>query len=211
MFQTLELPYPDSDATHTLFYRQVSENEVEVFNMPLHRDEESLKELLTSVYQCFGSVDSVAIDGDKATVQFESEKGMKRAMNKQKKHTSPPLPSAVAGDFGLDAMIKDYEERHPDVDVLERISNEFIEAFEAREREMKENQTVPARMVTKMTTAEMNEAMRRYREKVKKMQSTNFYAFQTKNVPNLVTSMLTEQEKEPRHLKKQPKKKHTQE
>jgi hypothetical protein len=196
-WKTLDLPLPNTSVSHTLFYKASSALEVEVFNLPLAETPEDQIGLLTNVFSLFGHVDSVTVSKH-ATVKFESTKGIERAMAGRRKH-SRDLPLAVAGTFGIEYFIAKYQKVHPPMDVLERVSSEYIREFEAKEKERR------GKHVVQMTEAETHEVMRKYHEKVKKMQSTDFYAFQQKDRPSLVSELLSDEGPAPRHLKKKPK------
>jgi hypothetical protein len=197
-WKTLLLPIPDSQISHTLFYRASSALELDVFNLPLASNSESLIQLLTEIFSLFGMVESVKLVKKYATIKFESEKGIERALTGRKKH-SRDFPIPIAGNFGIDHFVAKYQEVHPPIETLERLSSEFIHEFEEKEKQKN------TKHVMKMTEAEQQEIMRKYQEKVKKMQSTDFYAFQQKDRPNLVTELLSNDGPAPRHLKKKPK------
>jgi hypothetical protein len=201
-FQTLQLPLPGSAVTHTLFYRASSALEVDAFNLPLAASAEDAMRHLTDIFGLFGRVAGVALakDGRRATVTFESRAGAERALAGRRKHGRDP-PLAVAGAFGLARLIAKHRERRPPLEALERVSSEFIREFEAGERQAAGRRTV------RMTQAEEHEVMRRYHEKVKRMQSADFYSFQQRDRPSLVTELLGDDAPAPRHLKKRPKQK----
>jgi hypothetical protein len=203
-WKTLSLPMPNSSVTHTLFYKVSSALEVDVFNLPLSSSPESQQQKLCEIFAVFGRVESVTLlqNSQSATVKFESTKGIQRASEGRRKHARD-LPLAVAGTFGIEHFIEKYNEVHPPIETLERTSSEFIRAFE--EKEQKDR----TKRVVRMTEAEQQELLRKFDEKVKKMQSTDFYAFQQKDRPNLVTELLANDGPAPRHLKKKPKVKGT--
>lgn len=206
-WETLDLPFPNSSATHTLFYKMISALEVEVYNVPLADNSANLKNKMKEIFSLFGHVDEVTLDAEKDTVvvKFETQKGIERAMIQKRKHAYA-TPDAFAGEFGLDRYINKYRTLHPDIETLERVSSEIIAQFEEIE---KQNKMVSGRKVVRMTEAEKKEYMNRYQEKAKKMQSGDFYAFQQRDRPNLATALLTNEVKA-LHMKKKPKKKHQQ-
>lgn len=205
-FLTLELPYPESNTTHTIFYKMESALEIRVYNLPLTDTNETLETHLSDIFSIFGHVESVSIQKNTAEVKFQTEKGLQRAIAQKAKHHQEvegfSLPFAVKGDFGLQRYIAKYKERNPTVDALKNISYEYIKEFEEKEREMQKSSS--GHKVVKMTEAEQREIIEKYQQKAKKMQSPDFYGFQQKGRPNLATELLSN-EVVPRHLKKIPK------
>ena len=201
-WKTISLPFADSDVTHTVYYKPISALEVEVFNLPLAATETDVQDLIKEVFSLFGHLDEVIVKHKKAVVKFESEKGLTRALEQRKKH-SRIIPKASCGVFGIESFIAKYNQRHPSLATLERVSNEFIEQFEKKEAELKESSG--GRHVARMTEAEMNAIMQKYQQKVKAMQSKDFYSFQQKDRPNLAKELLSDEGPVPRHMKKKPK------
>ena len=200
---SLELPYPNSNATHTLFYKMDSALEVKVFNLPLTATNEDLKNHLADIFALFGHVEEVLIGKDVAIVKFQTEKGLQRAIAQKKKH-SRDTPDAVKGQFGAERYLNRYIEVHPPLETLERVSSEYIAQFEENEREAQK--LSGGRRGVRLTEAEQREIIEKYQQKAKNMQSDNFYNFQLRNKPNLATEMISN-EITPRHLKKMPKNK----
>lgn len=202
---TIQLPYSNSISTHTIFYRTESALELQVFNLPLATNKDSITNIIESTFSIFGHVEEVTFPSDvSAIIKFQSEKGLQRAIQQKKKH-SRELPNATSGVFGLDRYISKYEQAHPDTDVLERVSNEYIAQFEKKEREI--GKTTNRNRVTRLTEAEKNEIIAKYQQKAKKMQSNDFYEFQQRNRLNLANGLLSNDGPAPRHLKKKPKEK----
>jgi hypothetical protein len=202
-WSTLSLPFPESQVTHRLFYRQSSALEIDVFNLPLASSDDDLESHLRTIFSMFGHVDSVSLTSTSAaTVKFDTPKGVQRAVNGRRKHARE-VPGAFAGSFGIEYFLAKYREVHPPSEVLERVSSEYIRQFEAKEQEMRRQPG--ARHVVKVSEAEKQEVIRKHQERVKKMQATDFYLFQQKDRPNLVTELLSNDGPAPRHLKKRPK------
>lgn len=202
-WKTIQLPYANSIATHTVFYRMESALELQVFNLPLATNRDTITSILESAFSLFGHVDEVAFpSATSASVRFQSEKGLQRALSQQRKH-SREAPHAAAGTFGLERYVAKYAQVHPDADVLERVSNEYIAQFEKQEREM--NRGVNRKHVTRLTEAEKSEMLSKYQQKAKRMQSSDFYEFQQRNRLSLANGLLSNDGPAPRHLKKQPK------
>ena len=201
-WKTVALPFPESDVTHCVMYRQVSALEVEAFNLPLTTSDNETISLIKDVFSLFGHIDEVTLHGKKAVIKFESENGLNRAVTQKRKHQRV-VPSAFRGEFGIDSFIAKYNEVHPDLDTLERVSNEFIEQFEKKEQESRD--LAGGRHVVRMTEAEMHELMQKHQKKMMNMQSGDFYAFQQKDRPNLATELLSTEGPAPRHMKKKPK------
>jgi hypothetical protein len=202
-WSTLRLPFPESQVAHTLFYRRASALEIEVFNLPLASSDDELRSHLHDIFSMFGHLDSVSLTStSKATVKFDTTKGVQRAVEGRRKHARE-LPHACAGSFGIEHFIAKYREVHPPSDVLERVSSDYIRQFEAKEHEMR--QQAGTRQVVRVSEAEKQEIIRKHQERVKKMQATDFYLFQQKDRPNLVTELLSNDGPAPRHMKKKPK------
>ena len=205
-WKTLQVPYPESKASHSIFYRIESALEIVVFNLPLATNKENLTTLLESIFSLFGHIDDITFpNSESAVIKFQSHKGLERAINQKKKH-SREIPYARSGVFGLERYVRKYHELHPDVEVLERVSREYIEQFEKREEENRK--VTKGRKVMRLTEAEKNEMMNKYRQKVKRMQSNDFYSFQMRGKLNLATGLISNDGPAPRHLKKKPKEKH---
>lgn len=206
-FLTLQLPYPDSKATHTIFYKMESALEIRVYNLPLVDNKEDLINHLSDIFSIFGHVEEVLIGKDVAIVKFQTEKGLQRAISMKKKHQSQEgnsIPLAVKGQFGVQRYINQYKETHPPIENLKRVSYEYIASFEEKEKEIQAASS--GHKVVRMTEAEQKEIMDKYQQKAKRMQSSDFYAFQQRNKPSLATELLSNEVK-PRHLKKMPKEK----
>lgn len=203
-FLTLELPYPDSKVTHTIFYKLESALEIRVFNLPLTDTAENLNLHLSDIFSIFGHVEEVSVSKDSriAIVKFQSEKGLQRAISMKKKHQS--IPSAVRGQFGVQRYLDRYMLYHPPIETLKKTAYDYIAEFEEKEKEMQ--QASAGRKVVRMTEAEQREIMDKYQQKAKRMQSSDFYAFQQKGRPTLASELLSNEIK-PRHLKKIPKEK----
>ena len=202
--QEIRLKYPESESTHSLFYKKISDLEISVFNPPLTDSQDSLKQIIEQTFLVFGYIDSVSISGSSIQVKFSDEKGMMRALLKKQK-TNRSLPPAYSGVFGVDYYKNLFKDKRPSIDVLERISTTYIKSFEDNEKAMREA-SGSSRHVVKMTEAEKQEIIRKYQEKTKQMMSSDFYGFQQKDRPSLATALLAPVKPEPRHLKKQPKK-----
>ena len=203
-FATIQLPFPDSNVTHTIFYRAYSGLEIEIFNLPLYSDDEELISLLKNAFSVFGKVADVKLENKTAILQFQSADRWEHAMSQQPKHEKKP-PPPIAGHFGVERYINQYQEHHPDQEILEKFSSDIIAEFEEKERKMKEVQG-SSRHVARLTQAEVNALMKKHQERMQKMQSTDFYAFQQRGKKNLFLDNSNEPEP-PRHLKKKPKKK----
>lgn len=200
-WKTIELPFPNSDVKHAVFYKAVSALEVEVYNLPLAGDTDMIT-LLTEVFTLFGDVDEVQVAKDKAIVKFETAHGCDRAKEGRAKH-SRAVPYAFKGEYGINKFVAKFNELHPPLETLERVSNEQIELFEQREAEIRERSG--GRKVIRLTEAEKRKYVLEYQQKVQKMKSSDFYNFQQKDRPNLITEMLTDDGPAPRHMKKAPK------
>ncbi|OHT00963.1 hypothetical protein TRFO_32177 [Tritrichomonas foetus] len=201
--KSFELPYPASNATHTIFYKMESALEIKIYNLPLAATNDDLKDQLTDVFSLFGHIEEVSIGKDIALIKFQTEKGLQRAISQKKKH-SRDIPEAVKGQFGVERYINKYRQIHPPLETLERVSSEYIAQFEEKEREAQ--MATGTRKVVKLTEAEQREMIEKYQQKAKQMQSPDFYGFQQNNKPNLATELLSN-EITPRHLKKMPKEK----
>ena len=180
--------------------------EIAVFNLPLATNKENLTNLLESIFSLFGHIDEITFpNSESAIIKFQSQKGLERAVNQKKKH-SREIPYAQSGVFGLERYIGKYHDLHPDVEVLERVSREYIEQFEKQEEENRK--FTKSRHVLRLTEAEKNDMKNKYLQKVKRMQSNDFYSFQIRGKLNLATGLLSNDGPAPRHLKKKPKEKH---
>ena len=200
-WKVVPLAFPDSNVTHSLIYRQSSALEIEVFNLPLTSSDDETSALVKDVFSVFGHIDEVLVKGNHAVVKFESENGHQRAMAQKRKHQRI-LPNPFRGEFGIESFIAKYNEVHPDMETLERVSSEFIEQFEKKEQETRE---LSGKHVFRMTEAEKHELMQKYQKKMRDMQSNDFYTFQQKDRPNLAKELLTDEGPAPRHMKKKPK------
>lgn len=205
-FLTLELPYPNSNVTHTIFYKIESALEVRVYNLPLADTDENLNNHLSDIFSIFGHVEEVSIGKGVAIVKFQTEKGLQRAISQKKKHhqllDDASMPEAVKGQFGLQRYLDRYANIHPSIERLKKLSIDYINEFEEKEKEMQ--LASAGNKVVRMTEAEMREEMDKYQQKAKRMQSSDFYAFQQRGRPSLATELLSN-EITPRHLKKKPK------
>jgi hypothetical protein len=202
-WRTLSLPFPGSPVTQTLFYRQLSALEIEVFNLPLASSDDDLQSRLHQIFSMFGYLDSVSLTStSKATIEFQSKKGVRRAVKGRRTHVQL-LPHATAGSFGIDYFIARYREVHPPNRVLVRVSSDYIRQFEAKEREMA--RLAGPRPFVRVTEVEKQEIIQKDEARIKKMCATDFYLFQQKDRPNLLTMLLSNDRPAPKHLKKKPK------
>ncbi|KAK8884343.1 hypothetical protein M9Y10_043452 [Tritrichomonas musculus] len=204
--KTLELPYTNSKATHTLFYEAESALEIKVYNLPLADANENLKDHLSDIFSIFGHIEEVSVGKDVAIVKFQTEKGLQRALSQKKKHhldsDENSLPEATKGQFGIQRYLDKYAQLHPPIEDLKKLSYDYIKEFEEKEKEMQ--RASGGRKTVRMTEAEQREILDKYNQKAKAMQSTDFYAFQQRGRPSLATELLSN-EVVPRHLKKIPK------
>lgn len=202
--KVLKLPFHRDGATLSLFYKKVSELELEAYNLPMAPSQEELKSYVEEIFGLFGHVEEVELEGDvKATIKYFKATSIERALEGKFKHQRD-VPTAYTGEYGTEYFEEQHAKKHPSIESLEAVSSKHIAEFEAAEARARA--TTGSRHIARTTEAQTQEIIRKYQEKVKAMQSNDFYSFQQKDRPNLLTGLLAPvQEKEPRHLKKKPK------
>ena len=204
-FLILELPYPNSKSTHTMYYKMINDIEIEVFNLPLSNSNEKLKELLEISFSIYDDIEEVKLtDKDSAIIKFINNKGLLNAISLTIENQKD-LPFAFAGNFGINEFIERHKNNNPSIETLERISTDYIKKFEEMEK-LKKEASGPSRHTIQLTEAEKQEMISKHLEKSKKMMSNDFYGFQQKGRTNLATALLSKNVIEPRHLKKKSKK-----
>lgn len=204
-WKIIKLQYPDSESTHSIFYQKHSALELEAYNFPLTDNTDQIIKIFEETFSLYGKLDSVTIDGSQAIIKFQNEKSLDRALLEKFKHHDAELPPAYSGDFGVEYFKKKYMQQRPEVADLEKSAYEQIKAIDKRDNEARAN--AGTKHIARHTEAETQAILEKYQKTIQKMQSTDFYEFQQKNKPNLYTALLGEEVKQPRHLKKQPKKK----
>lgn len=204
-WKVLKLPYRDSNVQHSVFYKKHSALELEAYNFPLTDTNDKIQNILEEAFALFGKIDTITIEGNQAIIKYQNEKSLDRALLEKFKHNDAQPPEVGIGEFGVEYFKQKYMKSRPDVADLEKSAYEQIQAIDKRDAEARAN--AGTKKIARQTEAETQAIIRKYQETAAKMQTSDFYAFQQKNKPNLYTSLLGEEVKQPRHLKKQPKKK----